>query len=260
MNRRFNYTGRVRITRDHFTIRLHDGSAGSPPSFDADLSGLSALELDANARIVIEAYVRQSNMRFDFGTVASPLPPVDRRLTEIDRGPVVQFRIKVVDTVVKHGRVLAMADQIRAITEDDGDDRRSILPLAQRDLGEAVWKLEVSEDESPVLVLNNRIPEIAVRICEDPVLQGAIFSAAVREILRVILSETANAELEWVRDWREFTEGLNEGEIPDFSDEPEAGDIDRKTFIEQIVERFANRERWSTTAQPVVAGTEVSDE
>lgn len=260
MNRRFNYTGRVRITREHFSIRLRDGGSGEGQSFDADLAGLTSLSLDPNARIIIEAYVRQSSMRFDFGTIASPLPPVNRTLTEIDRAAVVQFRVKVVDTVAKPGRLLAMANQIRAFSEDEGDDRRSILPLAYRDLGEAVWKVEVSEDEAPVLVLNNRIPELANRLDEDPIVQGAIFSAAVREILRVILSDTANTEVEWVRDWIEFTEGLNGSEIPEFSQEPEAADLDRRVFIDRIVERFANRERWATAAQPAIAGMESGDE
>lgn len=260
MNRRFNYTGRVRITRDHFSIRVREGGAGDAQSFDADLTGLSALALDPNARIIVEAYVRQSSMRFDFGTVATPLPPANRALTEIDRGAVVQFRIKVVDTVVKPGRLLAMANQIRATSEDEGEDRRSILPLAYRDLGEAIWKVEVSEDESPVLVLNSRIPDLAIRLEEDPIVQGAIFSAAIREILRVVVSDTANEEVEWVRDWVEFTEGLNGGETPEFSEEPETSQLERRAFIDRIVERFANRERWATAAQPAIAGMESSDE
>src|SRR4051812_18184748 len=98
MNRRFNSTGRIRISRDAIDVRLIEELGGSPPKFEADLSSLSALKLPGTARVILEAFLRQSSMRFDFGSIESIRAPEDTTLTEIDRGEGIQFRVKVVDT------------------------------------------------------------------------------------------------------------------------------------------------------------------
>ena len=259
MNRRFNYTGRKRITRDLFTIRLHEDRASGVTIFDATLTGLKSMRLDESARVIVEPYVKQSSMRFDFGTVGDLTTPADRRLMDLDRGASIQFRIKVVDVGVRPGRLLALADHVRALTESEGDERKSILPLDYRNLGEAVWQIDVSKDQSPILVLNYRVPDLEARIGTDPVLQGAVFTAAVREVLRVVLSEDVDEEEEWVVDWRQFAEGFYGGPIPEFSDDPEDDD-GRETLIEKIVERYCEHHQWATRSLPNLSDAGVDNE
>lgn len=255
MNRRFNYTGRTRITRDRFTIRLTEDPAGGPSRFTADLSGLMEMGLDSSAKVIVEPYVRMSSMRFDFGTVGKLNAPGDTLLTDIDRGAAVQFRVKVIDTVEKPGRLLALADQVRPKDENDDGELKSILPVKKTDLGEAVWRIEVSVDESPVLLLNNRVPDLLQRLSEDPVLQGAIFPVAVREVLRVLLFDGPASDLEWVEDWRGFVEALRGEELPDALEENEA-----RTLIDHIIDDYCRRERWATVAQPAETATEADYE
>ena len=73
MIRTFNYTGRSRITRKMVRLELSEDSSG-PPTFDLELD-LQELALPEDARIWIEAYHRQSYMRFDWGTVSEPKGP-----------------------------------------------------------------------------------------------------------------------------------------------------------------------------------------
>ena len=64
MNRRFNYTGRIRIRRKDLTIclREQDGIL----SFDADLSALVDYELPPESFVFVEAYRQTNWMRFPF--------------------------------------------------------------------------------------------------------------------------------------------------------------------------------------------------
>jgi len=247
MNRRFNSTGRAKIARDKITIRVVDDGADGQSKFTADLSGLAELAVDATARVIIEPYVQQSSMRFDFGSFGNIVSPYDTTLAEIDRGAPVQFRIKVVDTLTKPGRLLAVADQIRPVEESDDDDRKSILPLRFTDLGEAVWRIVVAADEPPVLEVNSRITDIGNRLTIDPLLRGAIFPVAIREVLRIVLSEEADTERDWVREWRQFAAGLLREPLDEDTFEPDV----TRDLIERVVEKFCERERWATLAQAI---------
>lgn len=247
MNHRFNNTGRMRITRDLFEIRMHEDDSGGASRFVAHLDGLKTLGLDQDARVIVEPYVKSSSMRFDYGPLGAMVPPASTIMMDIDRGAAVQFRIKIVDSKAMPGRLLALADQVRPRDELDDDNRRSILPIKLVNLGEAIWGIEVSVDEAPVLLLNNRVPDLASRLVDDPVLQGAIFPPAIRSILSVLLTEDAlNSDQPWVQDWREFAHGLLGDPLPT---ETEADDV--QELIEQTVEAFANRSRWATAAQPI---------
>jgi hypothetical protein len=246
MNRRFNSTGRLRIPRDLVALRVVEDPAGGPAHFTADLSGLNGLGLNPAARVIVEPYHRQSSMRFDFGSLAAPSTPSDTRLSEIDRGESVQFRVKVVDPDGRPGRLLALAARVRPLDEDEAADRKSILPLESLDLGEAIWRVRVDEDESPVLQINSRVPDLRARLDDDPVLRGAVFPMAIREVLRVILHSDVDPDLEWVRDWREFAGALFGEALPGETLEPEAG----YEITEKVVEEFCIRERWASDAQP----------
>jgi hypothetical protein len=246
MNRRFNYTGRTKIIRDAISIRVVDDAAGGPSRFIADLSGLSALEMKPTARVIVEPYVRQSSMRFDFGPLNAIVSPVETIMTEVDRGEVVQFRIKVVDTTDKPGRILALANQIRPADESEDDNRKAILPILSTDLGEAVWSLQVGAEKSPVLEINSRIPELRARLDDDPILRGAIFPIAIRETIRVLLTEDLDDETEWVRDWRDFAGSLIGEALPE--DTPD--DTAVRELSDRIVDAFCERERWATASSP----------
>jgi hypothetical protein len=254
MKRRFNSTGRIKIRHDAVAIRVIEDPSGGPSRFTADLSGLAVLGLPPSARVIVEPSVKQSSMRFDFGTLESLQVPADTTLTEVDRGEVAHFRVKVVDTAERPGRLLALAGQLRPRDEREDDDRKPILPVMSEDLGEAVWKLQVGVDEPPILVLNSRMPDLRIHLDEAPLLRGAIFPVAIREVLRVVLLEDVDDELEWVQDWREFAESLLGEALPD-----DTGDVDvTKSVIERTVEVFCERERWATLTllQAAVAGVE----
>lgn len=243
MKRRLNSTGRQKITAENIAIRLIEKNGG-PSCFEANLSGIAALGLDPAARVVIEAYVKTSSMRFDFGTVGAVQPPNNTDLSEIDRGAGILFRVKVIDVSGVTGRLLASSGPVRPRDEsDEEDDRKSLLPMREVDLGQAIWRLDL--DDRPVLLINRAIPDLAQQIMSDPVLQGAIFPIVVHEVMKTVVNGTASDDEEWVQDWLAFfSELLGEPFTTDIGDGEE---LEERSL--RAVEAFNNGQQWASKAR-----------
>lgn len=251
MKRRFNSTGRKHIPSSVVNIRLvHPDDPRDPVSFDVDLSKLKTLGLPNIAKVYVEPYVTGSSsiMRFPFGTIDSIVVPADRTLSELDAGGRIVFRIKVVDESETLGRILAASNAIRPLDDRvSQDQQRSILPVETRDLGEAVWRLDMQDVDRPTLVLNSRIGGLLDRIKNDPFVQGAIVPHAVRQILIAILDpERADVtdDTPWVQDWKVW--------IAAMLGTPLDEDLDAD-LVEQraddIVNRFVERWRFASRAE-----------
>jgi hypothetical protein len=242
MKRRLNSTGRKRIPLELVPIRLN---IGSPVSFDANLARLSELGLRPDAQVYVEAYVNSSSMRFHFGSVVGITPPPERSLTEIDVGGHVLFRVKVVDETGDVGRILASAKEIRPADGSGGeDDEKSILPLRTKDLGEAVWSVDIEGAARPELWINSRIPDLAEQIKTNPLMQGAILPYAIKRVLEAaLLSESVDDSLEWVQDWRKFASAMRGEELPTDQDDETAA-----LMIQDVVDRYVLRMKFATRA------------
>ena len=73
MIRKFNYTGRKKIKRNHIQIDILRDS-DDHRLFNASLH-LSDMELPANAHVYVEAYHRTAYQRFSFGTAGDRKVP-----------------------------------------------------------------------------------------------------------------------------------------------------------------------------------------
>lgn len=240
MKRTLNWTGRKTIPLEKVLVRVIEASNGSPSSFSAELTDLQGLGLPPDARVYVEPYVGTSSMRFDFGTVSAPTIPTDTSMTEIDAGSLPLFRVRVVDETADVGKILAAADGIRPSNEVEDDDRKSLLPVAYRDLGEGIWDLDLEPGARPLLVLNNRIPELADRIRTDHPFQGAVVAHAVRRILEKLFLDDEHRDGDWVKDWHEFAADLREG-VPLDDDGEES---EKQAAINDVVQRFIVRTKW----------------
>lgn len=243
MKRTINYTGRKKLTLDQAVIRLTD-APGQIRSFSAEFPGIEELKLPPESRIYVEPYAKSSLMRFDFGTVSAVSSPDDTTLRDIDVGASVLFDVKIVDESDIVGRILASARHIRPIDSQAGEDnRRSLLPVVSRDLGELVWKLEIEPGARPQLILNSRIPNCVVRLKTDPLLQGAILPNAIAQILDNVLNPVGDGsdEMEWVSDWKiwfRHSSGLE----PEEEEDPER----RRSMIDRACDSFARQQRFAS--------------
>jgi hypothetical protein len=66
-------------------------------------------------------------------------------------------------------------NRIRLADASEESDRKPLLTVETTpELGEEIWRLEVSTTEHPRLLLNSRVPSIEDRLLSDPVIGGAM--------------------------------------------------------------------------------------
>jgi hypothetical protein len=238
MLRKLNFTERTKIPRSAIQITLRRESDGVL-AFDPVLD-LSSVSAPATSRVYVEAHYRTSYMRFDCGTLGDLTPPDDRRLSEIDSGSVVRFRVKVVDNATNTHRIVAAADDITvSASASEGGSRVPLLEVNFRDLGDLPWRVEL-EANGPVLELNNRVEDIERLARHDATFFALVYPAAVREILTHILVieqyELAEESDEWWSLWLRWARELTDAALP-------AEIEDRRTWIDEVAAAFSGRHR-----------------
>lgn len=240
MLRRFNYTGRKKLSREDIHIAL----TGAKPiwAFDADLSKLSDYQLPPDARVFVEAYEQAAYMRFDFGTVGSLIAPEApaRVLTEFEGSDNVHFRVKVVDPSAE-AKLLAEADGILPLSQEEEDQKKlPLLPVRHQDLGQELWRIEFPEDTQsvPTLLVNVQIADRTAFV-RAPAFMSLAWPSILREILtRVLKVENISSFDEnddWMGRWLQFARSLVPGlaapKNPDTADE----------WISSVVSAFAQK-------------------
>jgi hypothetical protein len=244
VKKRINSTGRRKLFGDDVRITIIQENSGGPASFEAKFDFSELPDLDRNAKVYVEPYVRSSSMRFDFGVVANPVSPATTVMTDLDRGESVLFRVRVVDDSQIVGRILAAANGIRPIEKGDSSDRKPLLPLKTTDTGELLWRLAFDPSSGPVLEISNKVPALASRIKIDPLLQGSIYPMALRDVLTRLTSESVDEEAEWFQDWSKFVSALTGSEL----DELENDEVSQEMFISDAVTTFADAHRFASKA------------
>ncbi|MBK8181226.1 MAG: hypothetical protein IPK67_20570, partial [Planctomycetes bacterium] len=154
--RRFNYTGRRKISRDDVRVSLHSPQLGDFFfSVALDLAGLlSDKTVPPQSPVVIEAYGGTKFERFAFGTLAAIDSAGRRKLEMFTPDERVMFRLKVVDSRGDSGMILAMADKIQPASTEPLN-HSSLLHVCVRPLDGVVFKVEIDDDDFPTLVLNS---------------------------------------------------------------------------------------------------------
>ena len=230
MRRRLNFTRRIRINHSDVDIELIRNDP-HPMRFEAKRT-LDKYNLPTDALVYLEAYRRNSYMRFPWGTVAGPQSPGSgSRITEISSEGVVYFRVKIVG---EDGIILAQADRMRANESD-----QSILPVESTDLDEIVWRLSFDDDE-PYLLVNFRIEGILDRARSDSEFAALVYPTVLRDVLERLCDEFTEDDSEqqaWVANWEKFAKIFNSEPIPDTES------TQREQWVNSIVNAFSSRHR-----------------
>lgn len=149
-----NFTGRVDIDRDRISIRLRDSDGKI--LLDVTELDLSGLNLPDSAEVAVEAYRQTTKVRVACGQVGALTKPQDIELEDFDVADNIQLRVRVVGGEgPDHGKILAVADHLRAVTGEDHDSE-PLLKLQRVDLGDLVWKFGVDADR-PILYINKNL-------------------------------------------------------------------------------------------------------
>ena len=238
MKRTFNYTNRKRIPREKVQIALKS-QGENPPSFDSKID-LTDLKLPDAAQVFVEAYYRNSYMRFSFGVVGRIRCNEDRTLRDIDNRELIHFGVKVVDPSGEHGKLLAEADGIIPNPSDGQEERICILEVKPEDLGNQAWALDLTDGATPTLIVNERLNNKEY-IRSDETFFALVYPAVVREILTKILLSDDYQEYDvesddWKDRWLHFICSL-----PAVNDLPAGEDeLPKLQWIEDAVRAFCD--------------------
>lgn len=241
MIRRLNYTGRKRISRSRVTVRLLPAPGGGW-RFDAEFD-LAEHGFPSESNVYLEAYNATSYMRFAFGTVGAKCVPPDLVLREITQSPLPKFRLKVVDA--RHGLLLGVADKLIPLQPDESlAHKQSLLPVEFRDLGERVWRLDVSD--WPVLELNQRVADLGEIARSGDSFLALVYPEVVRRILHEAVIEQEQTdpafdEADWTSLWLRYVCSLPGVEAPPeraIGVAEEEARAHAEEWIEQAVQAF----------------------
>ncbi|MBT9147254.1 MAG: hypothetical protein DDT32_01007 [Syntrophomonadaceae bacterium] len=250
MKRRFNHTGRKRILRENISIVLIRDQQNKVRSFNATIN-LKGLALPSDAKLYVEACHRDELKRFDFGKVENISSPSDTLLTALAYTEHLKFRVLVVEESGEHGKILAHADRIAL---EIPADKKPILPVEFRDLGQQIWCVEFTGDEgAPVLVINNRIPNIENMAKIDSHFIMYVYPAVIRQALTHMIfidgvEDIADPPADWHREWLEFSRIILPAEGPprEILNPGENGNSEVVIdWINKVVEEFCfSRNEW----------------
>lgn len=211
--RRINFTGRKRINKKDIDIRLLHKNPNSPLTVTMKLK-MDCWRFPETSQVVLEAYHRNSGMRFDCGTVANLKIP-EIRLDQLDPAVRILFRLKIVDGDSASGRLLGSAERI-APAEDEHDDytsEKTILPILNRDLGAELAKIDFN-DAGATLLLNSNVPDFSRKITEDPFLAGTLLPQAFKIVLSRVFKEWDSEP--WQEDWIRFCTTVLQMDDPEY--------------------------------------------
>lgn len=205
--RRFNYTGRRRITRDRVNAAVLRGESSPELTAKVDLDGLG---FDPSDRVVIEVYLQSVIERLELGDADAPRALVAvplRRFTEVEG---LRCRVKVISTEGPDaGRLSGVADKLRP----DGDDEdqqtgRSLLPfVADTGLGQRVWRLDTSGD-TPIVQVNPMGGQWR-SIVREPHFAQLVMPEILERVVRWVAANRVGDEDEGpVADWTAFFDDL----------------------------------------------------
>jgi hypothetical protein len=235
MIRRFNYTNRKKINRDHATPHVRRQS-GLPDTFRVALD-LGSYGFPPSALVFAEAYRQTNWKRFSLGTVGAPPDGDWIELSPPGASEGFRFRIRVTSPDKPHV-LLGEADSVRAEVTDDGRiSRQPLLPVRPDDLGAQVWKLDL---DPPVLAVHRRLDWRMV--ARDKTFVALVYPNALRTVLEALGREADFPDFDggWQHEWMRFARALSNSTPPD-------GDADAiQIWIDDVVESFARNHQLLT--------------
>lgn len=235
---RVNSTDRRRIQR-HAVVADFRQPEGDLPFAVSVSVDRTTWEYPKTATIVLEVRQRSARMRFELGTVGTPITDTWWPLERLDPSVPPQIRLKVVDQDQWPGRLLAASRFFVPIkdegTGEDGD--RPILHIRPWSLGDEIWRIEFADDSPPILLYNDRLFGLKERLQAGALVTSLVLPVALRAVLREIRSRPGggDGESDWQGDWLRFCKWLGVSEeLP--PEEPEYAD-----WEDRVVRSFCRK-------------------
>ena len=237
MRKRIRLTGRKQLPRSSVEVKVFETERGKLVSLTIP-KGNHFARFPASARVKLRLLENKFIETLEFGTLGDLNPTA-----EIEHGgfsaPSCQLRIVATEQSNK-GLLLGSTDTwtLRTGGEDrDGTGSESILLFQPHDIAPRVWKLEVRDDDYPIVYIDKKILDGRTWVRNDPVFGSCVLPAIIRELFDEILNDEFTQEQAWAKDWLSWADTLMPGKAPPKSGVRE----DKQMWISDLIDSFCNR-------------------
>ncbi|MEA3003235.1 MAG: hypothetical protein QOH81_2023 [Sphingomonadales bacterium] len=231
MRRTIRLTGRKQLARSAFSFHLADLGAKRVGALSiANPGELKAFPIDAEIRVKLSENKLVEVLRF--GTIAKPIASADLKESSF-RAPSCQVRI-VTRGGKSDGMLLGSTSQwtLRSGGEPDG-----ILLFQAAETEPRLWRLDIRDQEPPILYVDERIPDASLWAKSDSLFAACVLPHVISEVMRYVLSGSSAPEDCWEADWVSWALFLMPGTKPPFNDTQD----EQRQWIEQLIDTFAQR-------------------
>lgn len=235
MRKRIRLTGRKQLPRNAVEARMVElGDRKLVSMTIANPKALSKMPQDARIRLrLIENKVSEV---MEFGTLAD----VKTTAELVNQGysaPSCQLRVVATDGDHK-GLLLGSTDSwtMRPIDDEGGTANEGILMFQPLDIAPRTWKLEIRDDDYPVVYIDKSIPDSRTWVRNDPVFISCVLPAIIREVFDDILAGGPPSQ-NWAKDWIGWADTLMPGKTVPWAD----GRKPKQDWSEDLLESFCQR-------------------
>lgn len=231
MRKSIRLTGRKQLAISDFDFQLRDVGGKQVATLTVDRGASQSLPADALVRVKLVENKRVSVLRF--GSISEPKLDFDVGETPF-RAPSCQVRI------VKAGDPdgLLIGSTSTWTYKTDGA-QEGILQFQSFDIAPRLWKLELRDQEYPIVYVDQQVPDAAAWAGTSPIFGALVFPTVVREVFRKIADQSAGARPDdgWMADWIGWAENLAPGDaMPLGAEDEELGN-----WCDSVVDAFLRR-------------------
>ena len=231
MRRTIRLTGRRQLPVSAFSFRIDEEGDQQLAAFEiANSDAMSKLPLNAEIRLRLSENKFVEVLRF--GTVGNPQKSCK---LQSNRFKAPSCQIRVVSRASETEGMLLASTKNWTYTADGESD--GILMFQPADIAPRLWKLDVREDEYPILYVDERIDDAAAWARSDPVFTSCVFPHVISSIFHEILDTGSMPDDGWMAHWVAWMKTLMPGEGMPFSSDWKR----RQEWIEKIIDTFSAR-------------------
>jgi len=242
MRRRIRLTGRTQLARSAVETKFAEVGGKNLVSMKI-LNPKAFKKMPPTARIKLRLFENKFSETLEFGTLGA-MKKAMKATAEIKSGafsaPSCQLRVVAANDKQK-GRLLGSTDHwtMRSGGDDgDGTAHESILLFQPHDIAPRVWKLDMREDDYPIVYIDKKIPDPVTWVRNDPIFVSCVLPAIVREVFDDILTdENAPPEQAWAKDWLGWADTLMPGRAVPWTDGPRQ----KQVWVNELLDSFCQR-------------------
>ncbi len=237
MRKRIRLTGRRQLSRSCVATKVVE--IGGKKLVAMTIANPKAFsKMPDTARLKLRLFENKFSETLEFGTVGAMKTTAEIKNSAFS-APSCQLRVVATDEDQK-GLLLGSTDTwtLRTGGDDDvGTASEGILLFQPHDIAPRGWKLDVREDDYPIVYIDKNIPDSRTWVRNDPVFVSCVLPAIIREVFDDILFASAQPEQEWARDWLNWADTLMPGKAPPWTE----GRPQRQAWIADLLDSFCHR-------------------